>query len=64
MKITAHPLMVAVAMGLLAPMALADDNHLEDLSTTDKPTCTDEDVLDALESDEGPVWAQLVLNAE
>ena len=50
-------------MGLLAPMALADDNHLEDLSK-DKQECSEQDVLDALESDEGPVWAQLTLNAE
>ena len=63
MKITAHPLMVAVAMGLLGPMALADENHLDDLSE-DKQECSEQDVLEALESDEGPVWAQLILNPE
>ena len=55
--------MVAVAMGLLAPVALADDAHLDEVST-DKPECSEQDVLDALESDEGPVWAQLVLSPE
>ena len=61
MKVTAHPILVAVAMGLLGPVALVDENHREDVRQDEREQAEDE-VLAALESDEGPVWAQLTLH--
>ena len=61
MKVTAHPLMVAVAMGLLGPVALTDEDHREDIQE-DKREQSEDEVLAALESEEGPVWAQLTLH--
>jgi len=35
MKISAHPLMVAVAMGLMGPSALAEETPTESVSTSE-----------------------------
>jgi len=52
--------MVAVAMGLLGPAAVASDEHLED-ATKEVQECAEEEILAALESEDAPVWSQLTL---
>jgi hypothetical protein len=61
LKVTAHPLMVAVAMGLLGPAVLAADEHCEE-TCEEKQTSVEKEVLSALEADEGPIWSQLSLH--
>ena len=61
MKIAAHPLVVAVAFGLLGPNALADDG--EDLPTAehreaDRPAFEGEE--DPLELAVADAWADMV----
>lgn len=68
MKVSAHPLMVAVALGLLGPGALASD------SVDDEPTVHPDGELPpesaadlaqverALDDQQGPAWGQLTLH--
>ena len=63
MKVTAHPLMVAVALGLIGPQVLSEDDHCDDVAVVDQQTLqSDDDVHQALEQQDGPVWSQLVLH--
>ena len=63
MKISTHPLMVAVAMGLLGPAVLTDDEHEETHSIQDHASIDDE-VLSALDQSEAPVWSQLKVDQQ
>ena len=63
MKVSTHPLMVAVAMGLLGPVVLTDDEHEETLSVQDQGSVEDE-VRSALEQSDAPVWSQLTLDTQ
>jgi len=72
MKVSAHPLMVAVALGLLGPGALAADTadddpevrpvqppgHVPESSTSSER----EQVERALDDQQGPSWGQLTLH--
>ena len=55
--------MVAVAMGLLGPVVLTDDEHEETLSVQDQGSVEDE-VRSALEQSDAPVWSQLTLDTQ
>lgn len=63
MKVSTHPLMIAVAMGLLGPVVLTDDEHEETLSVQDQDSVEDE-VRSALEQPDAPVWSQLTLDTQ
>jgi len=51
-------MLVAVALGLLGPVALAEENE-DGTRKEDHRSLTDTDVHKALESDSGPTWARL-----
>lgn len=70
MKVSAHPLMVAVALGLLSPSVLASD-RVEDESDTcaerrvsspDPEPVAMSELVAALDSAEGPKWGRLTLH--
>ena len=76
MKVAAHPMLVAVALGLLGPNALAADpaetgRTVRGASTTRAAPATsdeapsssldDEAVMAALEDESGPYWTKLEL---
>ncbi len=69
MKVSAHPLMVAVALGLLGPGALADDAREGlDEGAAIRPAADDADALDrdtverGLADRDGPTWGLLTLH--
>ncbi|TVQ86464.1 MAG: hypothetical protein EA397_19900 [Deltaproteobacteria bacterium] len=70
MKVSAHPLMVAVALGLLSPSVLSSDRLDKEaerraerraVSPASESVAMSE-VVQALESAEGPRWGQLTLH--
>lgn len=64
MKVAAHPMLVAVALGLLGPSALAADPKEEKRDVrraTAKTDLASSDLVDALEDAEAPYWTQLTL---
>ena len=58
MKVSTHPLMVAVAMGLLGPAVLTDDEH-EEVAAPQEHVSVEAEVVSALDDVASPVWAQL-----
>ena len=72
MKVSAHPLMVAVALGLLGPGALASDTSDDEPEVRpvhrpggDLAASQDTDRADverALQDQQGPAWGQLTLH--
>lgn len=71
MKVSAHPLMVAVALGLLGPGALASDRSEgsddpePQLRPQASPAASDLDLADvaqALDDSSVPDWGRLVLH--
>lgn len=71
MKVTAHPMLVAVALGLLGPNALANETMEDErvrrssgaaADRTEEDAATSEaEVMSALEDETGPYWTQLSL---
>ena len=73
MKVAAHPMLVAVALGLLGPNALANDATEEERTrrsseARDTAPATDglerESLMSALEDEEGPYWTRLDLKSD
>ena len=68
MKVTAHPLLVAVALGLLGPGALAaeatDDEQEPSVRRAPAPVATQSELVDALEDEQAPYWTKLTLVEE
>lgn len=58
MKVSTHPLMVAVAMGLLGPAVLTEEDHEETALPSEHASVNDE-VVSALEHVDAPVWSQI-----
>jgi hypothetical protein len=71
MKVAAHPMLVAVAFGLLGPAALAAESGDDDDTVTPRPAGTDpsrapsvgdlDDVVDAMDASDAPAWSRLTL---
>ena len=70
MKVAAHPMLVAVALGLLGPNALAadaveDERDRRGSASATRAAADDgiarKDVMSALDTEEGPYWTRLEL---
>lgn len=69
MKVAAHPMLVAVALGLLGPVALAVESSDEegepcidcDAKADALESSSLDAVVDALEDEDAPYWARLTL---
>lgn len=68
MKVAAHPMLVAVALGLLGPNALATESIDESRTRRGSARAAHnttgverEAVMSALEDEEGPYWTRLSL---
>lgn len=74
MKVAAHPMLVAVALGLLGPNALANETAEDerarrapaaDRAGADRTDDMDKDqVMSALEDESAPYWTRLSLAAD
>lgn len=66
MKVSAHPMLVAVALGLLGPNALAapeSDDEAKERSMSPETTADDQ-LRAAVEDQDGPYWTHLLLGDE
>ncbi len=70
MKVSAHPMLVAVALGLLGPNALAAPESDDEPQGAAKErsispeTTADDQLRAAVEDQEGPYWTHLLLGDE
>lgn len=68
MKVTAHPMLVAVALGLLGPGALAAETAEDEQEPSARPAPAPEtsqaDMVSALEEQDAPYWTRLTLVEE
>jgi hypothetical protein len=73
MKVAAHPMLVAVALGLLGPGALAADTEDDNepvvrrsvapaqTAAASSPIDNQDSMVDALEDEDAPYWTRLTL---
>ncbi|MFT7520672.1 MAG: hypothetical protein ACI9MC_002823 [Kiritimatiellia bacterium] len=61
MKVVAHPMLVAVALGLLGPGVLASesDDLVDDVAVRKSSDSLEDQVTESMSSDEGPYWSRL-----
>ena len=70
MKVAAHPMLVAVALGLLGPQALAEDepnpckSPKVDCREAPGDASLEDEIAAALEEDDAPYWTRLELRDE